>query len=164
MIEIFDRFVRALAWLGAAALLLLTCLMTLDVVLRYIFARSVHGSLELVEFMLVAVFSLSLAWAQRNKHHVAVELFVEAAPPGVQRFLFYFNNIIVFGVMTVMAYAVLRSGMSPGKKLEFSDHLLIPVWPFYWLLAGGIALMSLQLVADIIKGPQAQPRHEEAAL
>ncbi|MGE0231285.1 MAG: hypothetical protein AB7S46_05840, partial [Flavobacteriaceae bacterium] len=73
-------------------------------------------------------------------------------------------DLVTFVLLVVMAYAILRSGNAPGKQLEISSYLGIPVTPFYWLLAGGVLLMSLQILVDMFKGAPRKSVHIEAAI
>ena len=65
---------RVFNTIGITMLLLMMLLVAVDVCLRYIFNSPIEGVYEAVEFMMAVVFCYSIAYTQRNKGHVSVNL------------------------------------------------------------------------------------------
>lgn len=56
--------------IGQSILALMALLITLDVILRYFFSRPIKGSYELIEFMMVMLVFLGLAYTQTDRKSV----------------------------------------------------------------------------------------------
>lgn len=136
---------------GRVVLALMVLLVTLDVVLRYFFNRPIKGSYELIEFMMVLVVFLGLAYTQTKKGHVSITLFTGKLSPGqlaVIRSITYLLCIIIFSLITwrgiVQAEALRVNGTS-------SDLLFIPTFPFMWIVVIASVLLGLVFLGDFFK-------------
>lgn len=136
---------------GRVVLALMVLLVTLDVVLRYFFNRPIKGSYELIEFMMVLVVFLGLAYTQTKKGHVSITLFTGKLSPGqlaVILSITYLLCIIIFSLITwrgiVQAEALRGNGTS-------SDLLFIPNFPFMWIVVIASVLLSLVFLGDFFK-------------
>ncbi len=136
---------------GRAILALMVLLITLDVVLRYFFNRPIKGSYELVEFMMVLLVFLGLAFTQTKKNHVSITLFTGRLSPSQMAVIgsaTYFLCLIIFSMITwrclLQAEALRVNGTS-------SDILFIPNFPFMWVVVFGSALLSLIFLIDFFK-------------
>jgi tripartite ATP-independent transporter DctM subunit len=136
---------------GRVVLALMVLLVTLDVVLRYFFNRPIKGSYELIEFMMVLVVFLGLAYTQTKKGHVSITLFTGKLSPGqlaVILSITYLLCTIIFSLITwrgiVQAEALRVNGTS-------SDLLFIPTFPFMWIVVIASVLLSLVFLGDFFK-------------
>ena len=136
---------------GRAILALMVLLITVDVVLRYFFNRPIKGSYELVEFMMVLLVFLGLAYTQTKKRHVSITLFTGKLSPGQMAVIgsaTYLLCLIIFSMITwrclLQAEALRANGTS-------SDVLFIPNFPFMWVVVFGSALLSLIFLIDFFK-------------
>ncbi|MBW2207369.1 MAG: TRAP transporter large permease subunit [Deltaproteobacteria bacterium] len=136
---------------GRAILALMVLLITLDVVLRYFFNRPIKGSYELVEFMMVLLVFLGLAFTQTKKNHVSITLFTGKLSPSQMAVIgsvTYLLCLIIFSMITwrclLQAEALRLNGTS-------SDILFIPNFPFMWVVVFGSALLSLVFLIDFLK-------------
>ena len=88
---------------GRVVLALMMLHITVDVVLRYFFNRPIKGSYEVVEFMLVLLVYLGLAYTQTKKGHVSVTLFTAKLSLGqvsVIRSATYLLCLAIFGIIS----------------------------------------------------------------
>jgi TRAP-type C4-dicarboxylate transport system permease small subunit len=132
-----------------AALPALMALVTLDVVLRYVFnsplpwGRDVNGLL-----LLITVFSaLPHAWDQG--YHIRMEVFYNrlgGRARGVADVASGAAGILFFALMGVQA---LRFTPYMAATGETGEDLLLPVWPFMLYMG----LCSLVLVARLLGNP-----------
>ena len=142
---------RGMDVVSRTILVLMVLLITSDVVLRYIFNRPIKGSFELVELMLVAITFLSLAYTQLQKEHVSVTLITEkldSRAVSVLESAAYMLCLVIFVLITwqsVVRAEVLRA------EGTLSDLLLIPIYPFMWIVVLGSAALCLIFLRDFLK-------------
>jgi TRAP-type transport system small permease protein len=139
----------------------LILLIVADVVLRYFCNAPIFGARDLAKLLLVAMIALATAYSARSGGQVAIEVF--------SRFLgrrgLWAINIGVRGgaaiMLAILAWRLAASGLSAGRFGERSLTLAIPYAPFYFLLAFGMALYGLVLLAEIsllLQGEEIDPR------
>jgi tripartite ATP-independent transporter DctM subunit len=135
---------------GRVVLALMMLLITVDVVLRYFLNRPIKGSYELVEFMLVLLVYLGLAYTQTKKGHVSVTLFTAKLPLGqvsVIRSATYLLCLAIFGIISwrcVLQAETLRASETA------SGVLFIPNFPFMWVVALGSVLLFVIFLIDFL--------------
>lgn len=137
--------------IGRAILALMVLLITLDVILRYFFNRPIKGSYELIEFMMVTLVFLGLAYTQTQKGHISITLLtakLSQAQQAVIHSATYLLCLFTFIAVTwrsIIAAEALRTGGTT------SDILLIPSYPFMWVVVFGSALLSFVFLIDVLK-------------
>jgi len=139
-----------LSSLGAAVLMAMMLLTTLDVVCRYGFNRPLLGVLEITEFMIVMVAFCFLAAMQKDKGHVVVDLVVGRFSSRNQRRVNLFSLGLSLAVTLLLAWTSLQRGLEVLEVGEHSGILRIPVSPFVFLVALGFAAFALDLLADLV--------------
>lgn len=146
----FDRLVRGVAlWGGGAALMALILLIVADVVLRYFCNAPILGARDLAKLLLVTMIALATAYSARSGGQVAIEVFSGFLG---RRGLWAINIGVRGGaaiMLAILAWRLAASGLSAGRFGERSLTLAISYAPFYFLLASGMALYGLVLLAEI---------------
>ncbi len=148
-----DRISKALFRVAVdAALPALMALVTLDVVLRYVFnsplpwGRDVNGLL-----LLITVFS-ALPHGWDRGYHIRMEVFynrLQGRARGVADVATGAAGILFFALMGVQA---LRFTPYMAATGETGEDLLLPVWPFMLYMG----LCSLVLVARLLGNPNGE--------
>ncbi len=121
---------------------------TIDVLARFLFSKSIPGIIELEEFTMVLIVFLSLAFAQRQEGHILVDFVTCKLSPKTARLLETFNTFtctMFFSLMTWRTILVL-----PQKATEHSMMLKVPMWVFMAITALGLALLSLTLLQQFL--------------
>ena len=148
-----DRVVRAVTnasnAVGVSLLLAMMFLLTADVTLRYALNRPITGSLELTEFMMVAVVFLGLAYAQQQRAHVRVDLIVTRLPRRPQAALDSITLILSILLYAFIAWKGYERAVELLHKGLVSDLLRIPHFPFRILVAISAVLLCLELVLTL---------------
>lgn len=67
------------AVIAAIALTIMMLLTAVDVILR-IFSMAIIGSFEVVEFLMAIVVPLSIAYCEKKRQHICVDLIVQNFP------------------------------------------------------------------------------------
>ncbi|MBW1945345.1 MAG: TRAP transporter large permease subunit, partial [Deltaproteobacteria bacterium] len=136
---------------GRAILALMVLLITLDVVLRYFFNRPIKGSYELVEFMMVLLVFLGLAFTQTKKNHVSITLFTGRLSPSQMAVIGSATNFLCLIIFSMITWRCLLQAEALRVNGTSSDILFIPNFPFMWVVVFGSALLSLIFLIDFFK-------------
>ena len=151
--KLLDRTADLLALVAGAILILMMLHITADVVLRYLFARPIRDTVEIVStYYIVAIVFLPLALVERMNAHIVVELFSQHLPPRVQELLIACICLVsgsYFGAFTW------RTGLDAIQKYNIGEVMLgttpITVWPTRFYLPIGCGLITLMLVYKSIR-------------
>jgi TRAP-type C4-dicarboxylate transport system permease small subunit len=152
-----DRANLLLATAAGASLLFMVALISLGVVMRFALATPILGLNEIVQLNSVAVVMLALPWATAAGAHVRVDV-LDHAIGRRGRFL----GDVCSRALSALVLAVLvwRAAVKAQDALTYGDAtnmLALPIWPFYAILAAGMALCVVvllgQMIAILGRGP-----------
>ena len=137
---------RADAVLGAAASLILFCMMALtfvDVVLRYVFNRPLAGAFEVTELMLLVLIFAGLPLVTHAGEHVTMDLIDRLLGARARRLMARLVELGCSALMFLLAWLMwLKAGRIAGYG-DTTDVLRIPVGPFVYFMAAMILLSGL---------------------
>ncbi|WP_420336308.1 TRAP transporter small permease [Roseibium sp.] len=138
-------------WVAAAMILgavFLTCQM---IFVRFVLNASTVWQTEVVVYLMVGATLVGLAFVQKHKGHVNVDLLKLWLSPNAGRTLEIVTHsaaIIVIGVCLFYGYEFWHLAQSRGWT---SDTVTaVPLWIPYLALPVGLGLMLLQLIADLL--------------
>ena len=141
---------RAMSGVGAGVLVAMMFLSATDVLLRYFFNRPISGAMELIQYMMLIVVVSGFAYCTVEKSHIRVEVLIERCPPKMRTILYTATSLLSLGLFVLMTrQAILYAGLLLHSNLT-SPVLLIPAYPFAILLALGIAVFCLALLAEFV--------------
>ena len=154
-----DRIISGWALLAGILTLLVVLVTTLNVTafgldrIARLFDANVSGLSGYEDFVRLALSAIALMffpYCQRRKGHVAVDLFADRFPTGLQWFL---EKLIL--LLTIATALFLAFWMALGMVSSYDDHALSPIlgwhnWPFY--LPGILSLILWALVAAVQLG------------
>lgn len=120
-----------------------------DVVLRYVYGKTIPGIIEIEEFILVCIVFLSMAFLQHKKGHVVIDILVSRFPNWIQPLLDCLVYLLSLVVFVLISYETIKSGFDKFGELSFALEIPIPI--FVFAAAFGMILMSLVLFQDVFK-------------
>lgn len=132
---------------GIFLLVPLMLLTTGDVIGRGFFARPIHGTVELSEYILAVFILLGAAYTQQVKGHVGISFFTARLSP---RQATVCRCITTLFSMLIIALVVWQGMIKAIEERTVSDMLRIPQYPFRSLVAIGAFLLWLELLIDLI--------------
>lgn len=158
-----NLFLRVVGWLSTlcgivAALMIvgaigLTCQM---LYVRFWLGQSTIWQTETVTFMMVGATLIGLPYVQRLRGHVNVDLIPLILPMRLRKMLaiiVLLTSLAVIGMMVWYGYEMFDAAY---QRNWTTDSVWGPkLWPIYLAVPVGLALLMLQLVADLfatIKG------------
>jgi len=147
------------AYLAGIVLLLLALLTTADVVGRYFFNAPIIGVFDLTHFSVLIMVFLGLGYCGFRGGHVAIELLYDRLNRRTARILDRLINLIGCILFVVIAWQSVVQSIDVKEYGEASQLLLIPYYPFYWLLALG-ALLFAWVMALRVAIPESEEQGE----
>ena len=146
-----DRAARALAIVAGAGLLVVLTLIFVSVVMRYIFSTPIVGVNEIVQLASVGIVMLALPWCTAEGAHVGVDVLDHKIGPW-GRFLGDIQaRLIAALILSVLVWRAILKAMDAHEFGDATNMLQMPIWPFYAMIAGGMALSALVLLAQVIQ-------------
>ncbi len=142
---------RTMDRIGRGILGLMVLLITLDVVLRYFFNRPIKGSYELIEFMMVALVFLGLAYTQTKKGHISITLLTVKLSPVQLSVIRSATNLLCLATFSIITWRCILQAETLRVDGITSDTLFIPNYPFMWVVVFGSFLLCLVFLSDVIK-------------
>jgi len=142
---------KIVVYAQVACIALMSVMIFADVAMRFLFAKPIAGCAELVGFMMTIVGFWGLGICTLDRSHLSIDLFVAKLSPRAQAINDGINSVLVIAVGAIMAYAGYRQGMTVlrfGTKATLTN---IVVFPFYWSMALGYALLCLAAISNLLE-------------
>lgn len=143
---LLSRLVAATTIVGAVAVVLMIVQITLDVFLINLFSSSLPATGAIVaNFYMAAISFLPVALAEKLDKHIAVDVFYNALPVGIQKWLLLTVRLVVAIATGGAAYGFYLDAL---HKFQNNSYVLeldvrVPDWPGYFMLPIGFGLWSL---------------------
>ncbi len=143
-----------------------------DVIVRQVTGSSIPGVVEYSEVLLVALVFLGLAYAQRVKAHIGVDIVTDRLRPRVSHVVRAVGLVLAILVLAWMTYETAMVAVHAFEVREYRFGLVqVPIWPVRIVVPVGLAVLILELVLstyDEIVGartgaPPTHAAHPEAA-
>lgn len=129
----------------------MTILVFIQVVMRYVFSNSLSWSEELARFIFMWVSWIGASYAVRERAHFRVEMFADMMK-GEKRKWFELVILIVWFVFCVfMAFIGTRLVIFLMETGQISSAMEIPMSWVYASVPVGCGLMALRLIVEIKK-------------
>ncbi|MDC7954361.1 TRAP transporter small permease [Fusobacterium simiae] len=109
-------------------LVLMTCIMGIQIVSRYVFQNSLTWSEELVRYMFVWSAFLGVPFCIKHGLSIKVDQFRNLFPIPLQKILMYIDKIIIFLLFLVLfiySFTVVRATYLSGQT---SPAMQLPIW------------------------------------
>ena len=131
----------------ASGVLFFMMLLTIaDVFLRKVFSRSILGTVEVSEFMLLILVFFALAQTEVLNGHVKVDLVMGRFSERSQAMVDAITQLVCFFLFGLFTWSALVYSGKMREAAEVSQDLWLPIFPFVYVVAVGCALLSLVLL------------------
>jgi TRAP-type C4-dicarboxylate transport system permease small subunit len=151
-----------MAVLSALAIGAAGCVLTWEVIGRYFLDIASDWQDELSVFLLVGATFGSASWIQARRGHVAIEAVAAILPRRAERWRRRLSDLIAFAFCAFFAlksWQLLVEAWTEGETTPSSWGP--PLWIPYGCMTAGMALLSLQILLQILAGspPRATDEH-----
>ena len=141
------KALTTLAGVFLVAMMLLACA---NMVLRAVWIP-VQGTFELMGFMGAVVAAFSLAFAQRQKSHIAVGILLARFPMVVRRLADAATSFISCGFFFLAGLETTKWASFLVQTGEMSETLRVVYHPFVFAAAAGCFALAFVLLVDTLK-------------
>lgn len=139
--------IRATTWIGAAVLIIMTLVVAINVVARYVFRKPLPGAIEIGALLLVVTVFLGIAYTEVKGQHVTFDEVVHRFPRrarSVVMSIMYFVAAAFFIVIGWQAVVLAISFMLPITRT--TDVIHVPIYPVIFIIAIGAVLLGIELL------------------
>jgi TRAP-type mannitol/chloroaromatic compound transport system permease small subunit len=153
-VKIIDAIAEILASIGKLVIFTLIIAMLYEVLARYVFGAPTLWAFDLSYMLNGSIFLLGAAYALRSDVHVRIDFLSQRLPMRFQQLL---NGLVFLLIMTpIIATFSFIAGEKAYKAFITSEVESVSpwaplMWPFYTVIAIGLAAFALQFVAESIK-------------
>ena len=149
---------RALTWLNARlvalsaiAVLAAAGILTASVAMRYFLRIPTDWQDEASVFLMVGATFLCGAYVQSYRGHVGIAALASLLPPRVNRVRILAGDVVSLlfcAFFSWKSWALLREAIVDGQTT--SSTWAPPLWIPYGLMAGGMTLLSIQILLQVL--------------
>lgn len=139
-----------LMYISGGLLLIMLLLGISDVTARYLLNKAIVGTTEFFEVLMPGMVLLSLAYTQKVKAHITVDLFISKFPARAQAVLGIVVTvwaIILFGLVAWQGTALIFTYYQSGRVITNTG---IPMYLPRMIVPLGAATISLVFVVDLL--------------
>ena len=144
------KIAHALNSIGVVIIFLLMLLTVADVVLRKILNKGILGTLEISEFMMVAIVYFSLAEGELKDRNVNVDLLVNRLSLKSRAIIDVIVKSLGFVLYCCITFAVFGYAALMKSSGEVSLDLWLPKYPLIYIVALALILFSVVLLSRMI--------------
>lgn len=152
-IRSLERFHIGVSSLGGIATMLMVLTILPDVLTRYFFKTAINGVSELNVALLIVLVFAGLAGTQAQDAHFRLGMIDTLMGEGrALKLMRILGTLIAFGIFALMTWATAKHAYASTLRGEFQfGRVGFPVWPMRICIAAGFALLTLQLVLDLVR-------------
>ncbi|WP_099827272.1 TRAP transporter small permease [Oceaniglobus indicus] len=138
-------------WTAAAMIVAAVAITCQMIFIRFVLNGSTIWQTEMVVYLMIAATLIGLPYVQHLRGHVNVDLVPMALPMAARRALAFVTLTAGAAIIAVMLWYGFEFWLFAWERGWKSDTVWgVPLWKAYLSLPVGLALMLLQLIADIV--------------
>lgn len=144
-----NRITLVACGVAGLAVLVMTLIITMDVVLRYAFTPTkwVH---EFSTYLMVVLVFLGLAYALKEDAHIKVDFLVVRLPRRIQDWMKVIHSILFLVFTTILCYFNWHMFTeSFALKTRSFTSVDVIIWPVQLFMPVGLAILGLLLICNI---------------
>ena len=144
----FSNFLNIIASIILFLMMLLT---VTDVFLRKVLAKSILGTVEITEFMMLIIVFFALGQAEIEDKHVRVHLIVSRFKDKMQHLIDMVTQIFCLILFIIALLSAISYAFKMKVSGEVSQDLWIPLYPFIYVVVVGCTIVSIVLLVNFLK-------------
>lgn len=142
---------KGLCYVGAAFLIFIMVMTSVDIVLRYVFLRPLEGSYELVSLMMVPIALFGVSEAQARNIHIRVVAVQERLPMRARLLAETLSLLIMLGIAALLTWQAAVFAMEAWRIGDtMLGHTRLPTWHGRGAVAVAMGCLSLRLALQLV--------------
>jgi TRAP-type C4-dicarboxylate transport system permease small subunit len=146
-INYLSRIASYIAMVTVGVIMMLT---VTDVFMRYVFARPLTGSTEMIEFMMVILIVGIVPCAIENKH-IRVDILMERLTPKGQALLDAITIFVGSWLVVILGWRAFTACFFMIRNDVRSPTLDVPIYPFYVIMAMGFIFLFFSMIVIFVQ-------------
>lgn len=142
---------RVINGVGSAALGVMMFLNVVNIVLRYFFNLPIKDTLEFTEFLMVIVVFFAMGYTAILRGHIVIHILTSRLSERPRAI----GDSIAYFICIVFCCLIIWQGIAQAEISRLHQDIIgtmsIPVFPFYYVLVLGCALMCLVFFAELLE-------------
>jgi TRAP-type C4-dicarboxylate transport system permease small subunit len=137
-------------YIVVACLGIMSVLIFVQVLMRYVFNNSLSWSEELARFLLIWIVNIGISCAIKKKTHVRITALDTVLPASMKRALGVITNLLVLAfaaIVMFLGYLVVEFNMKMGQMSQAMEFL--PMWVIYLAVPIGFFPIFLSCVRTV---------------
>lgn len=155
MLNLFFKVVDGLSWIASRlaelSVVILIVAMVYEVVARYIFNAPTEWAFDIAYMSSGIMFLLGVAWVLREDAHIRIDIVRNKMPERVKNIIEGVTYLLVLcPIFAALSQVALHRAMRAWttNEVEMVSPWAPHMWPFYWALAIGLVVFTLQFAAE----------------
>lgn len=153
LVRIIERISRLSGYVAAALVGLLIVLMVYEVVVRYVFNAPTAWGYEVSTWVMGSSFVLAIAYALATDSHVRIDLLHDLLGERARYVFDLMGYVIVLPLLAWVTWGMWDYFHTPFLTGERTGQSAWnpKLWPFRLVLFVGVAVWTLQVIAEVVK-------------
>lgn len=127
----------------------ITLLVTLQVILRFVFSSGFAWGEEVARFMFVWLMYISIAYATRNQRHIKVAFLVNKFSEKVRKRIMIMTDLLFLAFSTIIFYATIKVCQTTMEFQDMAVTINVSLNIVFGAGVLGFGLMVIRLVQTI---------------
>lgn len=134
----------------ATLFIIMTLIITVQVVLRFVFNGGFSWGEELARFIFVWLMFFGFSYATRNQRHIRINFFVGLFGEKVKKIMYIFVDLLFLGFLLILSMTAVNVTQSIVKYGDMAVTMKVSMNVVYSAGLVGFLLMSLRVIQGII--------------
>lgn len=142
---------------------LMSIIIGIQVVMRYVFQNSLVWSEELSRYMFIWLIYFAVSYTARREKHIRIDAAINLYPKKLRPYIEILSELIVLGFSVFIAVTAVTVFQKITWSGQLSPAMRIPMQYVYAAPLVGFVLTALRQVQCILRRIKAIKNHEEVA-
>lgn len=162
--RLINRVTLAVSLVSYGGVLAIMLLNVGDVFVTKFFAAPITGAYEITEVLLLCTIMASFAYAQSQKAHINMGMVIRRFPRPLGLGIYSAMGLLSAATAGAVGYAAVLQAQSAMSRNAVTSVLQIPLYPFYYVEAAAMFMLTAVLLYDAVLAAMAVRNKEYAEM
>jgi TRAP-type C4-dicarboxylate transport system permease small subunit len=155
IVDKYEKVVRFLAtatfYVTMLGLSVIAGLTFLDVCLRYLLNRPILGVYDITRVMLIVTVACAFGYTQMIRGNMAIDFLIQKLGRRPKAVVASVHDAVALALFLVITFEAFRHGNALRLTGDATETVLIPFYPFVYLIAFNTGVVCLILILQFVK-------------